>query len=333
MSDKPHPKFNLKSKLIKINLPPNSTIPSNVDVNEIPPIPSSLINEDPPTTVLSILNTKTIPVDFDSFTDSKKIVVNITVNIVSDLLKCISKDFSVNLDELKAHYLSEFTDNKYYGILIDTLMTVDRQEMLKIYSKKQHPIVGNISNVSNIPIAGISNIAGISGVSSDPTEPQPINHAKCYAKTAKLIQCSRKKKSADSRFCGGHETKQPYGCVDDEVPFKAPEKKRGRPPKTDDQKTKSKSISNVQSPIYSQQTSPRSISPLQSNPVISKDNSNECNDLDNFDTIDIDSVIYALYIPSGNLYPTAIDEDGDHALIPNSKPVGKKNDTGGYNIY
>lgn len=295
------------------------------------PIKSEIIP--PETNLLLIIDTQTksLPLDLCELPDNKKIVTNIAVNIVTDLIKNISKDFNINVDDLKSKYLIEFSNDKYYGAIIEQLMSVDRQEILKIYAKKQdllpHAMHAPISQPSSKQSAQISN-----GTTA-------IDPIRCYAKTAKLLQCSRKKKSVDHKFCGGHELKQPYGCIDDEVPFKQVEKKRGRPSKN--QTNELEQMKSV--PIQSTQI----VQNYKKGPEINKqskintelaflsEQSDESEiepemDVDKFDLVEINDNVYAIYTPTGDLYPTTIDDDGVPELVPNTKPVGKKDKNGKY---
>lgn len=163
----------------------------------------------------------------DQSINKQEIITSVTINIVTDLLKEISKDFHIGLTELTDKYLSEFQQDHTYRKLIDSLLTTPRQKIIQSYQS-----VSNIVEDDNVSESD-------SNVSSTQDQGQiGIDSEKCLARTALGKQCSRKKLKAD--FCGGHETKLPHGRMDiplhsstakSAVNMSSGAKKRGRPKK------------------------------------------------------------------------------------------------------
>ena len=126
---------------------------------------------------------------------------NILVNIMSDVVRDISMNYNINLEELRIKYLSLFDKNEFYNKLITKLLTLNRVDHLNKFTTKQKEIKSKTAE---------------------------INVNKCYARVQNGFQCCRNKKSGD--FCGSHINNLPYGRIDEPQMANEMEiKKRGRP--------------------------------------------------------------------------------------------------------
>lgn len=139
------------------------------------------------------------------------IVTNILVNIVADLLKDISKEYTLNLDDLREKYMKNFDKSKTYNLLINKLLQVDKTDHIKLCSDSYSDKKQNGHNEY---------------------KSENIDTNKCYARIRENKQCSRKKGQGQGDFCGTHIHNRPFGRIDEEqIKSNGDQevKKRGRP--------------------------------------------------------------------------------------------------------
>lgn len=149
------------------------------------------------------------------------IVNNILVNIITDLLKDISNDYKIDVNELREKYMKNFDKSKTYNLLITKLLQLDKSDHIKLCMENYS---GGKSN------SGAINGSGDRDRDRNGDGDITIDITKCYARTDKNKQCTRSKKQGD--FCGGHIHNLKHGRIDEEKVKSTTDqeiKKRGRP--------------------------------------------------------------------------------------------------------
>lgn len=147
-----------------------------------------------------------------------ELVQNNTLYLFIELLKKISLDYSLPIEELNQKYMDFFKMSQInLNIFPQTPSSCDPIKLTALDITQALMEVDSPTKSDN----------------SDNDENQPIviDQNKCYARTGGSKQCSRKKQKGQD-FCGSHMHNQPNGRIDQIIETtKSQPKKRGRPPK------------------------------------------------------------------------------------------------------
>lgn len=145
-----------------------------------------------------------------------ELIYNNSMYLLMELLKKISQDYGLPLEELQSKYIKYLKGLKLSD---DMLQTPAQKDKLTIDDIKavllDDPTPGKSASIET----------------DDKSNNEGVDHTKCYARTGGSKQCSRKKQKGQD-FCGSHMHNQPNGRIDQIVEsVKSQPKKRGRPPK------------------------------------------------------------------------------------------------------
>lgn len=140
-----------------------------------------------------------------------EIVENNVFVLFVELLKKIGQDYQIPFDQLKDRYLNYFkkdlkNSNLYAEFLSMNLTTIDLKHLTE--GTQGGPEKSQSESASETETSSVSSSGS-------------INEAKCCARTASGLQCSRKKQK-NSPFCGSHAHGQPYGRVDQQPTTSTP---------------------------------------------------------------------------------------------------------------
>lgn len=123
-----------------------------------------------------------------------------------ELLKKISTDYNIPVDELNDKYLSYFqkdlkNSQLYCEFLSLNINKTDVKQILSSTEPDAQPIPKTVIHTKNPNPSP-----------SQSVEPEILEN-KCLARTGTNVQCSRKKQPS-SDFCGSHLHSQPFGRID-----------------------------------------------------------------------------------------------------------------------
>lgn len=147
----------------------------------------------------------------------RELVQNNTLCLFMELLKKISQDYNLPLEDLNAKYMNYFKASQIGSNVFTQTPTGDLTKL-------------KASDITSALMEDDSPTKSETTDTEENTSPN-IDQNKCYARTGGSKQCSRKKQKGQD-FCGSHMHNQPNGRIDQIIETsKTQPKKRGRPPK------------------------------------------------------------------------------------------------------